>query len=164
MGEDRRLKQVFVFRVITGIVFSTLLAFAANAEQSCTDEASLQQIKQQIADKQQQAKAWDSKQREELLTFLASEKRKNGWSEPKVQQILANMLIEKEFIAFEEQKKPHTSALIKIIRELRSSKEGERDLKMECSRVQQMTEILETGLKVNQQQYAWMRAYIQQAK
>jgi len=158
------LKQRFSLTVAWALALASQSVYALPAEESCADEASVQRVEQQIAEKQQEAKAWDTQQKEALLAVVASEKQKKNWSEPKVKQILAQLLTEKEFVAFELQKKPQTSALIKIIRELRSSKEGERDLKKECLQAQQITELLAQGLKVNEQQYEWMRRYIQEAK
>lgn len=158
------MKQRFSLTVALALALASKSVYALPAEESCADEASVQRVEQQIAEKQQEAKAWDTQQKEALLAVVASEKQKKNWSEPKVKQILAQLLTEKEFVAFELQKKPQTSALIKIIRELRSSKEGERDLKKECLQAQQITELLAQGLKVNEQQYEWMRRYIQEAK
>lgn len=159
-----QLKQRFSLGVALALLVASQSVYSQQAQESCTDEASVQRVEQQIAEKQQQAKAWDTQQKEALLAVIASEKQKKNWSEPKVKQILAQLLTEKEFIAFEQQKRPQTSALIKIIRELRSSKEGERDLKKECLQAQQITDLLAQGLKVNEQQYEWMRRYIQEAK
>ncbi len=158
------MKQRFSFGAALVLFVASQHVYSQPANESCADEASVQRVEQQIADKQQDAKAREQQQKDELTAFLAGEKLKKHWDDQRVQQIFAKMLMEKEFIALEQQKKPQTSALIKMIRELRSSKQGERDLKNECLQAQQVSEILETILQVNQQQYQWMRRYIQQAK
>ena len=159
-----QLKQRFSLGAALAFLLASQSVYSQQAQESCADEASVQRVEQQIADKQQDAKAREKQQKDELTVFLASEKLKKNWDDQKVQQIFAKMLTENEFIALEQQKKPQTSALIKMIRELRGSKQGERDLKKECLQAQQVSEILETILQVNQQQYQWMRRYIQEAK
>lgn len=156
------MKQVFSLGLALSMWVFGGSAASVHANENCADEASVQRVEQQIADKQQEAKAREKQQQDELKAFLASEKLKKNWDEQKVQQVFATLLADKDFIALDAQKKPQTSALIKLIRELRGSKQGERNLANECQQAQQITAILDSILAVNQQQYEWMRRYIAQ--
>lgn len=138
-----------------------LAAPALAAQGDCKDPASVQRVELQIAEQQQQAKTVEKQQQAELKQLLDAEKQKKNWSNLQVEHLFSKMLEDPEFQQFEQQKKPHTASLIQLIRQLRAAKAGERDPAKECQQAQQITEILQQILAVNQQQYQWMRAYIQ---
>lgn len=131
------------------------------AQEDCTDPASVQRVELQIAEQQQQAKAAEKQQQAELKQLLDAEKQKKNWSNLQVEHLFSKMLEDAEFKQFEQQKKPHTASLIQLIRQLRAAKAGERDPAKECQQAQQITAILQQILAVNQQQYQWMRSFIQ---
>ena len=150
------MKQGFIF-ISAALVLFGCGSLSVHSQESCADEASVQRVEADIAETQHQAKARERVQQAELKALLDRETQKKQWSPAQVEQLFANMLKDEQFSQLEAQKKPYTSDLIRMIRTLRSSKAGARDLAAECQQAQQITAILHNIIQVNQQQYEWMR-------
>jgi hypothetical protein len=106
----------------------------------------------------------DQKQREaEIDRELESSKSSKKWSKERQTQLFMSILSSPKFAAFEKQKRPYTSAMMKIA--LSGPAAGQKaDPKQVCASAIQLKVIVEKVKTVNAQQYTFMLNEVKNAK